>query len=270
MPLSRLSSSPSRPVGVLARSPAPAGGNSRYTLLIADGAEEVRAAQRLRHDVFAGELGAQVAGAEMGLDVDEFDSHCDHLVVRDEQTGDTVGTYRMLPPDRAEALGRRYGDSEFDTAALRPIQPALVETGRSCVHPDHRNGAVVGLMWAGIARYMLLAGHRWLGGCASVQLADGGTQAAAVWEAAKARHLAPPEYRVKPRRLWHLPAARGHTRPAPRTAMPALLRGYLRLGAWIAGPPAHDPAFGVADFYVLLSMDRVDGRYLRHFLGAAA
>lgn len=262
--------SPNRPAGVLATSPGPGGETSRYTLLVADGAAEVRTAQQLRHDVFAGEMGATVPGTVPGLDADEFDSHCDHLIVRDEATGATVGTYRMLPPDRAAALGRRYGDGEFDTSALLPIQPTLVETGRSCVHPDHRNGAVVGLMWAGIARYMLLAGHRWLGGCASVPLGDGGGQAAAVWEAAKARHLSPPEYRVRPRRLWHFPASRGHTQPAPRNAMPALLRGYLRLGAWIAGPPAHDPDFGVADFYVLLSIDRVDPRYLRHFLGVAA
>lgn len=254
------------PTGVLATSHATGGDTPRYTLLVADGVADVRTAQRLRHAVFAGEMGARMPGAERGLDVDEFDSHCDHLIVRDDDTGATVGTYRMLPPDRAAALGRRYGDSEFDTAALRPIHGSLVETGRSCVHPDHRNGAVVGLMWAGIARYMLLSGHRWLGGCASVPLTDGGAQAAAVWETAKARHLAPPEHQVVPLRPWRTGAT---VAPAARNAMPPLLRGYLRLGAWIAGPPAYDSDFDVADFYVLLCMDRVDPRYLRHFLGTA-
>ena len=57
---------------------------------------------------------------------------------------------------------------------LAPLRRSLVETGRSCVHPDHGAGAVVGLVWAGIARYLLLTDNRWLIGCASVPLNDGG------------------------------------------------------------------------------------------------
>ncbi|MEU3176424.1 GNAT family N-acetyltransferase, partial [Streptomyces sp. NPDC007000] len=73
------------------------------------------------------------------------------------------------------------------------------------------------------------------------------------------------EYRVRPLRPWRPPAAA----PAARTELPALLRGYLRLGAWVCGEPAHDADFGVADLYVLLPMSRVDQRYLRHFLSLA-
>lgn len=85
-------------------------GTSGYTLLIADDASLVEAAQRLRHDVFAGELGATLTGSA-GLDSDEFDAYCDHLIVRDDSTGEVVGTYRMLPPRAAELAGRRYADS---------------------------------------------------------------------------------------------------------------------------------------------------------------
>ncbi|MBO0871747.1 MAG: GNAT family N-acetyltransferase, partial [Micromonosporaceae bacterium] len=199
-----------------------------------------------------------------GLDIDEFDGYCDHLLVREEQTGEVVGGYRMLPPGR---YPRRYADSEFERSALAGIEPELVETGRSCVHPDHRDGAVISLMWAGIARYMHLTGHRWLGGCASVGLADGGTTAAGVWDLVRRKHLAPQEYRVTPRNPWRVPAATPGQ--ASRVGMPPLLRGYLRLGAWVCGEPAYDPDFACADLYVLLGMDRVDPRYLRHFLGAS-
>jgi putative hemolysin len=137
-----------------------------------------------------------------------------------------------------------------------------VETGRSCVHPAHRSGAVINLMWAGIARYLHLNGYRWLGGCASVPLDDGGHLAAGVWNLVQARHMSPPALRVRPRRPWVAPV------PAPaRVAVPPLLRGYLRLGSWVCGEPAYDPDFNVADLYVLLSLDRTDPRYLRHFLG---
>jgi putative hemolysin len=235
----------------------------RYSLLVARDDIEVRAAQRLRHLVFAQEMGAALHSPVDGLDIDEFDEFCDHLVVRDESTGEIVGTYRMLPPDRAVVAGKLYSETEFDLSALAGLRPALVETGRSCVHPDHRSGAVVGLVWAGIARYMLLSGHSWLTGCASLSLADGGVTAAGVWDVVRAKHFAPAEYRVTPHRPWDVDSV---GRPA-KTTVPPLLRGYLRLGAWVCGPPAFDPDFGVADLPVLLSLARIDQRYLRFFLG---
>jgi putative hemolysin len=240
-------------------------GTSGYSLLIADDAGQVAAAQRLRHDVFAAELGGTLVTAADGRDIDEFDEHCDHLIVRDDSTGTVVGTYRMLLPRAAERAGRRYSDGEFDLSRLSPLRDQLVETGRSCVHPDHRSGAVVNLMWAGIARYLHLNNLRWLGGCASVELGDGGHTAAGVWERVAARHLSPPTLRVTPRNPW---LARTDLIGDPQVKVPPLLKGYLRLGSWICGEPAYDPDFNTADFFVLLSMDRIDPRYRRHFLGA--
>ncbi|MGW1952933.1 GNAT family N-acetyltransferase [Streptomyces sp. NPDC001920] len=235
---------------------------TRYTVALARDEEDVRAAQRLRYDVFAGEMGALLSTPQPGHDIDAFDAYCDHLLVREELSGQVVGTYRLLPPERAAVAGRLYSEGEFDLTRVDALRPDLVEVGRSCVHPDHRDGAVIGLIWAGIARYMTDRGHEWLAGCCSIPLTDGGTLAAATWDRVRDRHLAPEEYRVRPLRPWRptVPA------PAARHELPALLRGYLRLGAWVGGAPAHDPEFGVADLYVLLSMRRVNPRYLRHFL----
>ncbi|GHF41671.1 GNAT family N-acetyltransferase [Streptomyces griseosporeus] len=240
-------------VTTLDRPPQPAA-PARYTVSLAREEADVRAAQRLRYEVFAGEMGALLTTPQPGHDIDAFDAYCDHLLVREETTGEVVGTYRLLPPERAAVA---------DLSALDAIRPGMVEVGRSCVHPDHRDGTVIGLIWAGIARYMTDRGHEWLAGCCSVPLADGGALATATWERVRADHLAPEEFRVRPLLPW-VPA-----RPATaaaRTELPALLRGYLRLGAQVCGEPAHDPDFGVADLYVLLSMRRVNPRYLRHFL----
>jgi putative hemolysin len=235
----------------------------RYSLLLARDSEEVVAAQRLRYDVFAGEMGAHLHTPTPGLDIDEFDAFCDHLVVREDRTGEIVSTYRMLPPDRAAEAGKLYSETEFDLTALAELRPAIVETGRSCVHPDHRTGAVVSLMWAGIARYMLLTGRTMLAGCASVPIGDGGGLAAAVWNMVRDNHMSPPEYRVRPLHPWQPDGVR----PAPRTLVPPLLKGYLRLGAWVCGPPALDADFGVADLFVLLDIAKVDPRYIKFFLG---
>jgi putative hemolysin len=232
-----------------------------YSALIAGDAHLVEAAQRLRYRVFADELGAQLDGS--GIDVDDFDAYCEHLIVREDRTGEVVGTYRLLSPQRAIWLGRRYGDGEFDLGPLAVLRDQLVEAGRSCVHPDHRTGAVINLMWAGIAKYLERFGYRWLGGCASVPLADGGAQAAAVWDLVSRKHLAPLPLRVKPHQPWVAPPIE---KAGTLADVPSLLRGYLRLGAWVCGEPAYDQAFGCADFYVLLGLDRINPRYLQHFL----
>jgi putative hemolysin len=171
----------------------------------------------------------------------------------------------MLPPHRRAGSGRLYSDSEFDLSALADLRGSIVETGRSCVQPDHRTGAVINLMWAGIARYMHLHGHRWLAGCASVPVFDGGDAAASVWAVVEPKHLAPEHLRVAPRNPYPLLPVPTTERAKLLAAVPPLLRGYLRLGAWIGGAPAHDPDFGCADFFVLFSLDRIEPRYLKHF-----
>ena len=235
----------------------------RYSLLVAHANDEVVAAQKLRHLVFAEEMGARLHSPRPGLDIDKFDEFCDHLVVRDDNTGEIVGCYRMLPPDRAAQAGKLYADSEFDLTAIEGLRPSLVETGRSCVHPDHRSGAVVSLVWAGIARYMLLSGHRYLAGCASVPLVDDGSFAAGVWDVLRAKHYSDEATRVTPLIPWN---TSGIERPA-RPTLPPLIKGYVRLGAKVCGPPALDVDFGVADFFVLLDLHNVDERYLKFFLG---
>jgi putative hemolysin len=229
----------------------------RYTVGLATSAADLQAAQRLRYAVFAEEMGARLDSPVSGLDADRLDAYCDHLLVRDGR--EVVGTYRLLPPGRTDRL---YSEAEFDLGNLAPIRTGLVEAGRTCVHPDHRDGTVVALLWAGIARYMVAGGHEWLAGCCSVPLDDGGALAATVAERVP---LGPEEYRVAPRNPWRGRAAKRADRFVP----PALLRGYLRLGSWVCGTPAHDRDFGTADFFVLLSMANANTRYLRHFLGAS-
>jgi putative hemolysin len=236
---------------------------SSYTLLLTADPDIVRAAQRLRRRVMAEEFGLPPELGRPDIDADRFDRFCDHLVVRENATQEIVGTYRLLPPDAARAAGGLYSESEFDCSALDSIRSRLVETGRSCVASEHRSGAVVGMVWSGILRYLKLTGNRWLVGCASVPVGDGGTLAAGVWNRVSTRHACPPEFRMSPLRPWTPDRQLAVT----QVLLPPLLRGYLRLGAWVCGAPADDPEFACADFPVLLDVHRMDARYARHFLG---
>ena len=236
------------------------GEEPRLGLTIARTRADVEAAQRLRYKVFAEEMGANVGVQEGSLDRDEFDPWCDHLLVRDLDTLRVVGTYRILPPDRAQELGRVYSDSEFDLSRLAHLRPATIEVGRSCVHRDYRNGSAILLLWAGLARYMKAGGYRHLIGCASASLADGGRQAARLRDE-MLRYMAEPELRVFPR----LAFPHERIERAPNCVMPPLIKGYLRVGARVCGEPAWDPDFNTADFLLWLSLDRLPGRYARHF-----
>lgn len=238
---------------------APSPRYARLSVALAADPATIEDAQRLRFKVFAEELGASLQGSD-GLDVDEFDWFCDHLVVRDEETLRVVGTYRVLPPHQARRLGRLYSDAEFDLRRLDHLRPTMAELGRSCVHRDYRSGPSLMLLWAGLARYMKANRYSHAIGCASVTLADGGRLACFVRDEAQ-HHLVPLDYRVFPR----VPFPHEQIERTQQAELPPLIRGYLRAGARVCGEPAWDPRFGTADFPMLIAVDNVNRRFARHF-----
>lgn len=147
---------------------------------LACGQSEILDAQRLRYRVFAGEMGANLPSRTPGVDHDIYDPYCEHLVVRDTQSGEVVGTYRILPPENARQVGY-YSENEFDLTRLQHLRSRLVEIGRSCVHPDYRTGGTITLLWSGLANYMTERGYDYLMGCASISMADGGHAAASLY-----------------------------------------------------------------------------------------
>jgi putative hemolysin len=237
--------------------------SQRFEVMLARGPEEVRAAQRLRYSIFAEEMGARLSTREPGVDADIYDPWCEHLLVREKDTGLVVGTYRILPPSQAECLGGYYSEQEFDLTRLLHLRPRMVEVGRSCVHPGYRTGGVITLLWSGLSRYMVSHGYEYLIGCASISMNDGGHAAASIYRAAREKHLSPIEWRVSPRCPLPLEALDRQVE-AP---MPPLVKGYFRVGAYVCGDPSWDPDFNTADLLLLLPMSRMNKIYARHFLG---
>jgi len=256
------------PLAPLAPFAAPAArGEARVTVGWARHEDEVREAQRLRHDVFAGEMGARLRTLVPGHDVDLFDDYCEHLLVRDDATGQVVGTYRVLTPAQAKRVGCFYSDTEFDLVRLRPLRERMVELGRSCVHPDHRHGGVILALWGALAEFMVRNQLHTMIGCASIPMLHNGVisgdAAASIWRQVQATHLAAIEYQVTPRNALPLERLDGTLDVEP----PALIKGYLRLGARVLGAPAWDPDFNTADLPMLMRLQDLPARYRRHFLG---
>ena len=229
--------------------------------------DEVRQAQRLRFEVFAAEMGARLTTPVPGHDVDLFDDYCEHLLVRDAQSLQVIGTYRVLTPAQAQRVGGTYSDTEFDLTRLRSLRPRMVELGRSCVHPDHRHGGVIMALWTALGEFMVRNNLDTMIGCASIPMMQGGVfngdVAASIWRQVREKYMAPIEFQVRPRLALPLDNLNDRLPVEP----PALIKGYLRAGAWICGEPAWDPDFNTADLPVLLPVSRLDARYAKHFMG---
>lgn len=237
----------------------------RFLTSLAQSAADVRAAQRLRYRVYSEELKAALPERAAAIDRDEFDAHCDHLLVRDAATGEVVGTSRMLGAEQAYEAGGFYSETEFDLrrvlARIATSRACLVEVGRACVHPDYRRGGVVALLLAGLTHYLVARRCEYLIGCASVSAADDVQLAARICARLTREYLAPAEWRVFPREpFFSFPVGNG---PAP---VPPLIKGYLRLGAYVCGDPAWDESFKTADLLLLLPMTSMSPRHRARLL----
>ena len=231
------------------------------SVVLARSREEIQAAQRLRYAIFAGEMGAKLHNRIPGLDHDRFDAYCQHLIVRDASVA-IIGCTRILTPEAAGALGGFYSQTEFDLAPVLALPGRFLEIGRTCIHPDYRNGATISTLWSGLAAFIAEQRMDYLIGCASIPLGADGGEARALYAELAQRHLVPEALRVKP----HLPLPRRDGVACGHYTVPPLLKAYLRLGAQMGGEPCLDPDFKVADVFVLLSTQRIERRYARHFL----
>ena len=244
---------------ILARS----GSRELYASRLATRAEEVQAAQGLRFLVFNVELheGLEQSFATR-LDADPFDEVCDHLLVEYLPTREIVGTYRLQTGGTAAAKRGYYSSQEFDFAPYESIRGELIELGRACVHIDHRNLAVLGLLWKGIAAYAREREGRYLIGCSSLTSQDPLVGAAMFAELSR-KHLVSAGLRTSPRSQFACPLDQ---QAAETPKVPKLLSAYLSIGARICGPPAIDREFKTIDFLTLLDLKSLPARMVERYL----
>lgn len=237
-----------------------AGASAHYSVRLAATAEELRAAQTLRFQVFNLELNEGLPESHAtGLDADTFDPVCDHLLVEHLPTRQIVGTYRLQTGTAAQKNLGYYSAQEFDFQPFEPYRPQIVELGRACVEKQHRNLVVLGRLWKGIADYATERGGRYLIGCSSLT-SQNPAEGAGAYEHLK-KYLPEPGWRTVPLPAFACPLAE-----KTDIAIPKLLRAYLTVGAKICGPPALDRQFGTIDFLTLLDIESIAPETRARFL----
>ncbi len=237
--------------------------------------EEIREAQKMRYEVFCEEynvvLPVNCVWNGHPIDVDELDDYCLHLVVRNQSNLDIIGYTRVLTCDLAARFGRYYSSHEFNIDKIINRPGRFLEIGRTCIHHEYRNGATIAVLWAQLAKFMQENEYRYLFGCASVSLDDGGKTLADLMPVLREKYWAESEYSVQPllplQSLHNSPRSAGES-SSTKANIPPLLKAYTRMGARICGEACWDPDFNVADLFVLLDIKNVADRYAKHFLKA--
>ena len=223
----------------------------QYTTRLAKSLDEVHAAQELRFQIFNLELNEGLEKSyATGRDEDAFDSVCEHLLVEHMPSATIVGTYRMQTGNTAVTLGY-YSAQEFEFEVFEPYRSEMIELGRACVHPQHRNLVVLGLLWKGEIEIARQRSARYLIGCSSMTTQDPAVGASAYADMCR-KHLAPIAWRTRPLASHDCPLTQLSAEPVK---IPKLLRAYLSLGATICGPPALDRQFKTIDYLTLLDLE---------------
>ncbi len=231
---------------------------------------DLHAAQALRYDVFVRELGGDgpLVDHRAGLERDRYDAHCDHLLVRDTDTDQVVGVYRLLRDDQAHGAGQFYSEGEYDLSVLKSGGRRLLELGRSCLHRDYRGSMAMHHLWTGLAAYVERHEIEILFGVASFH----GTDVQAIAQPLALlnhNHLAPPDLRVRAKafQAMDLIAPDRLDRRAAMLAVPALIKAYLRLGGFVGEGAYVDQAFNTIDVCLVLDTARMNTRLRRLYQG---
>lgn len=245
----------------------------RFRARLAEGPEDLRAAQRLRFTCFIEGRGAVLDGLRAeGLEADDLDPICDHMLIEDRRTGELACCFRMLPLSNGSEIAKTYSARYYDLSALAEYPQPMVEMGRFCVHPAFRDPDVLRAAWAAMTRYVDQRSVGMLFGCSSFQ----GTEADGYMDAfalLAEKHLAPKRWlpRVKAPKVFRYAAALGLKRPDMKVAMrrmPPLLRTYLTMGGWVSDHAVVDHDLNTLHVFTGVELDRVPPARARMMRGA--
>ena len=234
----------------------------RYQVSFAKNNQEIVECQKLRYEVFAEEMGAELDSADTGLDQDKFDHYCRHLLVRDNKINKVIATTRIITNEIAQKAGSYYSETEFDIKEIISLKKTFMEIGRTCVHMDYRSSSAINHLWQGVAREMLTSQVDYMFGCVSIPISDDGQYINSLMHYIKKSGHMSKDLKVTPKSPLN-----NNTLPESiNVVLPSLLKRYMHIGAKICGEPCLDIKFNVADIFILVDTKKINKRYQRHFL----
>ncbi|MGZ3788114.1 MAG: GNAT family N-acetyltransferase [Bacteriovorax sp.] len=234
-----------------------------YTLSTAVHISDLVALFRMRHHIFFNETGIT---DDLNLDLDEFDSICDHLIIRSNESGEICGTYRMISSLVSQKF---YSQGEFDLDQFLLAEGVKLELGRACIHPHHRNGAVIDLLWKGIGEYAKRTNAKYLFGCSSIMTVSR-PLALALVNTMQAQQMLSSQFKICPIGKYRMDFSKvkGEEFFEEKfllSQIPPLLRSYMSAGAKVYGHPALDLEFQCIDFFTILNLDEVSSSYEKRY-----
>ncbi len=235
-----------------------------YVLKTATSLPELWEAFKLRYECFVEPLEKNVL--KLGVDIDEYDYRCDHLLIIEKSTKRVCGTYRLRS---SRFVDNFYSDSEFFLKNFYNTQGNKVELGRACIHKDFRNGATISLIWKGLSEYMRLTNSRYMFGCSSVFTTDSAEVSALIqYLKDKGHHSA--NYKVDTTLNFHIDIKENlelseEQVQMAKSKLPGLINTYLMAGAKVYGYPAYDRDFECIDLLTILDLEDVRSSYKRRY-----
>lgn len=238
---------------------------SKYTLVTAKTTQDLMNVFELRHKIFLQETGAGTEADNDGFDVDEFDSICDHIIIKENENNEIVGTYRVISSLYSDDF---YSQTEFDLDQFLCLQGEKLELGRACIHADHRNGAVIDLLWRGIAEYIKLTNTKYLFGCSSVKTIDP-RLSKSLMAYLDENHQLEHQHGIKPIGKFFMNLTKVQALEIDslecKKLIPPLLRSYFSAGAKVYGEPAVDVDFKCIDFLTILDVNHLSPSYRKRY-----
>ncbi|MBU6154466.1 MAG: GNAT family N-acetyltransferase [Bdellovibrionales bacterium] len=231
----------------------------RYVLKTLNQAAELEAVLRMRGEIFAEEYG--VTGLAGALDVDRFDLGCDHLLIQYRETGEIVGSYRLLCSAFTSSF---YSETEFELTDFLSSPGIKLELGRACIRKEHRKGTVISLLWRGIVQYAIETRADYLFGCSSVKTTSFAS-ICEIQESLKLNGQLGSEWKIEPNPAFRF---REDEKRAPHCGLielPSLLRSYFSAGAKVYGEPALDRDFNCVDYLTILKLSELKSSFERRY-----
>lgn len=241
-----------------------------YIVRTADGPDDIRAAQALRHAAFVEGIGGQPRSD--GLDADRFDALCTHILIEDARSGALVCCFRLLPLSGAQ-IGDSYAAQFYELSGLQDYAGPMVEMGRFCIDPAVSDPNILRIAWGALTQFVDAAGIELLFGCSSFH----GTQAEAYFDSFSVlaeRHQAPRRWlpRVKAPKVFRFAGLKGRVadRKLGMRRMPPLLKSYISMGGWVSDHAVVDDDLGTLHVFTGLEIKGIPLSRKRLLRGVAS